>query len=206
MPRLPFHDHRLDPEYIGDRAARGCLGGIFDQISGCIWSIIIGVMVMLMVLAAGGYAVYLAMNPDTSSVFDKVSIPSSTDASWDGRSTFVCEGHDKTTLSDVTAKLGESPAILAKDHCVLRLEGVKVSAPVALRVEGHARVTLEGCNLRGKTHAIDAAGHAVVTVEGGNLESKGVAVKADGHAKVSGLSSAKLKGDKKAEGRHSRVE
>ena len=62
MPLFP-HKHTSwgdQAEHLGARAVHGATSSIFSRISGCIWSVIIGFMVMCMVGGALVYALVLA--------------------------------------------------------------------------------------------------------------------------------------------------
>ncbi|MFN3201574.1 MAG: hypothetical protein ACE366_24440 [Bradymonadia bacterium] len=89
---------------------------------------------------------------------------------WDGRRPFKCGGHQIITLSDVQAVVpGQTPAITAAGDCQLTLKNVRVEAGVALYAAGHARVLVQGGELKGSDKALKAWGEAQVTLEGVNI-------------------------------------
>jgi hypothetical protein len=83
-------------------------------------------------------------------------------ARWDGRTPLRCAGSDQVTVRGITAGLPSGAAIVATDNCVLTLEDVNVTAPIALQAQGNARVTVYRGNLHGSELALVAMGTARV--------------------------------------------
>jgi hypothetical protein len=86
------------------------------------------------------------------------------EARWDGRTPLRCAGNDQMTVTGVTAVLPSGAAIVATDNCGLTLEDVNVTAPIALRAQGNARVTVYRGTLHGSEVALVAMGTARVTL------------------------------------------
>jgi len=200
MAQASFGPH-LDPERLGDRAARGCLGGIFDQITGCVWSIIVGVIVLIMILGAGGYAVYLSLNPDARP--PSIELPGNT-RTWDGTATLRCTGHEHFKVDATTASL-KGTAILADDHCQLELNDVTVKGSTSIEASEHAVVRIKRSSLSGKKFGVTASGHAKVEIEASKVSGKTAAIEARDHAQVT-LREVTLKGEARPVGRHARID
>jgi hypothetical protein len=84
------------------------------------------------------------------------------EARWDGRTPLRCAGNDQMTVRGVNAALPSGAAIVATDNCVLTLEDVNVTAPIALQAQGNARVTVYRGSLHGSQLALVAMGTARV--------------------------------------------
>jgi hypothetical protein len=148
-----------------------------NKVSSMIWGWIIGgvIIVLLIITFAGigGYVWYTAKNPGAA--------PERTTevASWDGKSTFTCDGNDAVTLKGVKATAG----IVAGGNCQLKCDGCTITAPIGVSSDGNAKVTLTGGSLTGTTNAIKAEGISTVTVTGCTVKGK---VSKEGLAKVIG--------------------
>jgi len=62
---------------------------------------------------------------------------------WSGREPLVCAGNDVVFVKDVKARLGASPAIVARDNCLLFLTDVTVEAPVVVRATENGQVMFD---------------------------------------------------------------
>lgn len=91
---------------------------------------------------------------------------------WDQKSTLTCTGLNHMYLKDVTANVTFSPAIEATGGCVLILENVSITAPIALEATGGATVNGRGGTLKGSEAALTVSGAAIVTFEGVTLDGK----------------------------------
>ena len=91
---------------------------------------------------------------------------------WDQKSTLTCTGLNHMYLKDVTANVTFSPAIEATGGCVLILENVSITAPIALEATGGATVNGRGGTLKGSEAAVTVSGAAIVTFEGVTLDGK----------------------------------
>ena len=88
------------------------------------------------------------------------------EAHWDGRTRLRCAGNEQIMVRGVTAVLPSGAAIVATDNCVLTMEDVNVTAPIALQAQGNARVTVYRGSLHGSEVALVAMGTARVTLWG----------------------------------------
>ena len=172
------------PEDIARGVGRGVSDSVFGGIRSCVGSIILVFVVgSFAVCGIGGMGYYLMSGagsgtPATLGPFVEDG------PSWDGKSPFTCEGHERIELRDVKARLSGKTAVTAKGHCKLTLVDADIRASVAIRVEGNAQVVLKGGRIRGKKHALSAASNGRITVEGTKVKGK---THRTGNGKVKGL-------------------
>jgi hypothetical protein len=62
---------------------------------------------------------------------------------WSGREPLLCSGNDVIFVKDLKAKLGASPAVVARDNCLLFLTDVTVEAPVVVRATENGQVMFD---------------------------------------------------------------
>lgn len=103
--------------------------------------------------------------------------------SWDGASPFVCKGNQDLTLRGVRARLDSGVAITAQGNCKLTLIDLDVEAPVAVKGEGNAQITVQGGRLKGETAAVQATALSKFKLTNVAIEGK---VDRKGAAKVEG--------------------
>lgn len=182
--RIPWNT----PLGAGSSAAAASGGGVMAYAMyavGCLLLLALGgglaaiAAVVVAVVGAGAFwGVARAPGPDGAPV-----AAAAASGDWDGKTPFVCKGNEVVALSGMDVKLGEGPAVLAKGNCVLTLHGMTIDAPVAVRSEANAEITVNGGKLVGSKNAVEAAGnskvHLVGTAVNGNVDRKGGA-KVDG--------------------------
>lgn len=142
-----------------------------DKISGAIWSLIIGgVILAIVVVGVIGFGIYIyvAAKDDSSPVTKAAAAKA---ASWDGKSTLECKGNDVMAIEGVTATVSDT-AIKASGNCQLTLTNVKITAPVGIEAGGVAKVVVTGGSINGSANTIVAQNSASVTVSGTQLTGK----------------------------------
>lgn len=156
-----------------------------QKISGCIWGLVIGGIILVAFLGFGiwmWWTVKEAM-PGGSASTAPARTPSAATA-WDGKSTFECGGSEVVKLEAITASLPTGTAIKASVNCQLTLVNMNITAPVAIEAVGNAKVTVTGGSLQGSTNSIVAAANAQVTVTGTKVTGK---TKSSANGKITGV-------------------
>ena len=156
-----------------------------QKISGCIWGLVIGGIILVAFL---GFGIWMWLQvkdamPGGSASTTPARTPSTATA-WDGKSTFECGGSDVVKLEGITASLAAGTAIKASVNCQLTLVNMNITAPVAIEAVGNARVTVTGGSLQGSTNSIVAAANAQVTVTGTKVTGK---TKSSANGKITGV-------------------
>ena len=163
-------DGKIDTQHLQGQLEKKALHEVDTMVSGWIWGLIIGGIILLAFVGVGVYLFWTVRSAVVAT-----SAPSTAGlrvATWDGKSPFACAGNDHVVLQAITANLTTGSALSASGNCELTLKNVNVSAPVALEAAGNARVTLEGGSLKGTDKAIDASGNAQVTLKGATVTGK----------------------------------
>jgi hypothetical protein len=148
-----------------------------NQVSGAIWSGIIGVVIVVVaILLLGGIGLYVYLNRDAKSP------ATATAAKWNGKTPFTCDGNDQLTLTGVTANLSGT-AVTARGNCQLTLSGVNLTAGVGIDASANAKVIVTGGSITASANSVVASGNATVSCTGTKVSGKS---KASGGAKVTG--------------------
>jgi hypothetical protein len=146
-------------------------------VGGWIWGMAFAAFMLLAVVGIGLYLYYY------EGILDKnapVPVKEATAASWDGKSTFICDGNDSLTLSGVQATLSTT-AIVASGNCKLTLEQMNITAPVVIEAGSNAKVSIKQSTLTGTTTSIDASGNSTVTSQESQISGP---TKTSGLAKI----------------------
>jgi len=142
-------------EYTETRV-KAVSAGLMVAIIGTVFAAIAGVVATLVVIGGASVAITeTASHPGQLEAF-----------TWDGTTPYACGGHDRPTISNVTATLPDLVAISVSGHCELTIEGSSISARLPLAVSQHGRVVMRGGRLEGSPNAIEARGHASVEATG----------------------------------------
>ncbi len=165
-------DGGLDTDSLGEQAKEKVKSTVIWWGIGC-------VVILFVVALLGGIAIY---------AYTQIDGPTSSTGggkagTWDGKSTFVCKGNDKVTLSGVTATIAAGSAITASANCQLTLTNVTIAAPVGIDASGNAKVTVSGGSISGTEAAVKAKGLAQVTFSGTTVSGD---KNAEGAAKITG--------------------
>lgn len=163
--------------------------GWLMYVAGCLGLLVLGglllVVVVVVVLFGGSMMAFRSASVDVPEGVDAMPVVVAGGASdWDGSAPFVCQGSQKKTISGVTAKLTEGPAVLAQGSCELTIVDSTIEAPVALELTGSAKVTMQGGAITGSDVAIQAGGASKSTFSGTQVTGK---VVKKGAATIEGL-------------------
>ncbi len=177
--------HNIPDVRVGDMNVRVKINGMTpenyakDKVSSMVWGWIIGAIIIVLLVIGGGilgiYVWYQAKNSGSATV----SVKTPEAATWDGKSTFTCDGNDAVSLKGVKATAG----VVAGGNCHLTLDNCTITAPIGISSDGNARVIVTGGSVTGTTNAIKAEGISQVTVTGATIKGK---VSMEGLAKVIG--------------------
>jgi hypothetical protein len=165
--------HNIPDMRVGDMNVRVKINGMTpenyakDKVSSMVWGWIIGAIVIVLLIIGGGilgiYVWYQAKSSGTASVPTKT--PEA--ATWDGKTTFKCDGNDAVALKNVKATAG----VEADGNCKLTIDNCTITAPVGLTTDGNARVTMTGGSITSTT-AIKAMGISNITLSGTTVKGK----------------------------------
>jgi hypothetical protein len=113
----------------------------------------------------GGIVATVSTSRSSSPSFSLPSLPTlpGGPASWSGSAPLVCSGNDIVFGKDVKAKLAASPAILARDNCVVLFTDVSVEAPVGVRASENAMVSFDHGAALGSSAWFETSDNATVT-------------------------------------------
>jgi hypothetical protein len=111
----------------------------------------------------GGVVATVSTSRSTKGSFSIPSLPMGP-ASWSGAAPLVCSGNDIVFAKDVKAKLAASPAIVARDNCLILFTDVSVEAPVVVRASENARVSFDHGAALGSSAWSDTSDNASVTI------------------------------------------
>lgn len=168
-----------------DKLERHLTKKVDQKISGCIWGLVIGGIILVAFIGVGifiWWKVSEAMPGGSASTAPARTAGKAT--AWDGRSTFECAGSDVVKLEGVTANLASGTAIKAGANCQLTLVNMTITAPVVIDAAGNAKVTVTGGSLQGSTNSIVAGANAQVTVTGAKVTGK---TKSSANGKITGV-------------------
>jgi hypothetical protein len=150
--------HGYEPT-AGSGYAGGSSGG-----SGCV---IGGMLLGLAAVLLGALAAVAFWSAQSTTESNDVTATQPVTAIvWDGRSRFSCSSGSKR-IQNVTAAVTRGAAINATGSCSLLLENVDIRSAVGIRATDHARVTVDGGSIRGRTHSIEVGSQATVYLKGG---------------------------------------
>ncbi len=176
--------HNIPDMRVGDMNVRVKINGMSpenyakDKVSSMIWGWIIGgIIILLLIIGGGVLGVYIWYSAKHTN--DPVAPKPAEAATWDGKSTYTCDGNENVSLKGVKATAG----VVAGGNCHLTLDNCNITAPIGISSDGNARVTVTGGSITGSTNSIKADGLSQVTVTGATIKGK---VAKDGLAKVIG--------------------
>ncbi len=155
-------DEGLDADGLGKQAMDKVKSNVIWYVGGCL---VVGVVLA----GVAGIILWAVM---TSGSGATASTGGGKAAAWDGKSTFVCKGNDKVSLSGVTATIASGSAIKASANCRLTMTNMIISAPVGIEASGNARVTVSGGAVTGSEAAAKASGLAKITFSGTTVSGK----------------------------------
>jgi hypothetical protein len=133
-----------------------------------------GAIGLLVLAATGAYVYSTSARPSKSPTLH---------SGWDGTRPYVCNGHDDVVFGGFIADLPNQTAISASEHCRLKLEGVKLTAAIAIEASGNALVVVNGGSIEGTTAAVHVSGNAHVIFKGTALKGQ---TASDGNGKITG--------------------
>ena len=141
--------------------------------TGCSW-VIWAIVMVVVVLVAGGGAVYGVISKNSSFASKLV---------WDGKTPFSCNGNDDYSVKEVHAEFASGTAITANGNCHFTCTDCTIKAPTAIEAGGNATVTMVNGSITGTETLADASANAHVNISGSAVASG--AIKQSSNAKVS---------------------
>lgn len=120
------------------------------------------------VLLVGGLVTWAAAKSQKS---EGIATPT-IHAAWDGTRAFRCGGHEEVAFGGIVSDLPTQTAIVAGEHCHLKLDGVRLTAATALEAADNAVIEVNGGTIEGTTLAAHAGGNARVVFKGVTVKGR----------------------------------
>jgi hypothetical protein len=181
-PRKASH-HVMSVGGVGVKLNTGRIErDVRNKISGWIWGLVIGAVILLLLVGVFGWVIYTAMHASTETA-SAAQPGNAKAATWDGKGTFECKAADNVKIEKVTAKLTTGTAIKASGSCQLTLTDVDITAPVVVEASANASVTFKGGSVNGSTNSAVASANGKVDFQGTTVKGP---TKASANGKITG--------------------